>query len=425
MNASWPAFSATPTTCVSTVARPVSMISAPNSRTGSRPRRCAGEDRRQRRISSHSVSATATTTVRPWISSRTPATRRRVGDHQRVLGVRAHAVARREEHAQRLRHRRDVAERGDAPLGAALEPAGRERQQQVQQQRDRDRVGHRPERPQQVAVEQLQAAQRDADPDQRHQHARAVVGPAQPGVRADPDEAPRQDEPDVRDRGPARRQPPEVRRDHEQSDGDRQDDQARCRDGHTHERAAYRAETGRANRPHHPRRAARRLPAAAQAKSFRGKTSQGRMASVVVGDDGFVTRIRISYSAPCTDPRYRFPNVLRVEPPFDESTTEKVTEELDPARQARRRRPQPADGDDHRRAHRRGGRHRVLERDVQDPRRAHQGRRAARRLRAQARDVDGDRASIAPIVPSAAGARIASPSSARAITSRWISLVPS
>ena len=71
------------------------------------------------------------------------------------------------------------------------------------------------------------------------------------------------------------------------------------------------------------------LPAIAEAATgFRGKTSQGRMASLVVGDDGFVTRIRISYSAPCTDPRYRFPNVLRVEPPFDESTTGMVTEEL-------------------------------------------------------------------------------------------------
>jgi hypothetical protein len=70
------------------------------------------------------------------------------------------------------------------------------------------------------------------------------------------------------------------------------------------------------------------LPAAAQAKSFRGTTSQDRMASVVVGDDGFVSRIRISYSAPCTDPRYRFPNVLRIEAPFDESTIDSVTEEL-------------------------------------------------------------------------------------------------
>jgi hypothetical protein len=74
--------------------------------------------------------------------------------------------------------------------------------------------------------------------------------------------------------------------------------------------------------------AALALPAAAQADSFRGKTSQRRMASVLVGDDGFVSRIRISYSAPCTDPRYRYPNVLRIEPPFDEATTEAVTEEL-------------------------------------------------------------------------------------------------
>ena len=56
----------------------------------------------------------------------------------------------------------------------------------------------------------------------------------------------------------------------------------------------------------------------AEAKSFRGKTSQERMASMVVGKDGLVTRIRISYSAPCSDPRYRFPNVLRLEPPFDD-----------------------------------------------------------------------------------------------------------
>lgn len=69
-------------------------------------------------------------------------------------------------------------------------------------------------------------------------------------------------------------------------------------------------------------------PAAAEAKSFRGQTSQHRYASVVVGADGFVTRIRISYSAPCTDPRYRFPNVIRLEPPFVTSTPDDVTEEV-------------------------------------------------------------------------------------------------
>jgi hypothetical protein len=64
----------------------------------------------------------------------------------------------------------------------------------------------------------------------------------------------------------------------------------------------------------------------AEAKSFRGKTSQKRMASMVVGQDGLVTRIRISYSAPCSDPRYRFPNVLRIEPPFRTSTEDEVSE---------------------------------------------------------------------------------------------------
>jgi hypothetical protein len=67
---------------------------------------------------------------------------------------------------------------------------------------------------------------------------------------------------------------------------------------------------------------------AAEAKSFRGETSQKRFATVVVGGDGLVTRIRISYSAPCSDPRYRFPNVLRLEPPFDAATPDDVTEKL-------------------------------------------------------------------------------------------------
>jgi hypothetical protein len=68
------------------------------------------------------------------------------------------------------------------------------------------------------------------------------------------------------------------------------------------------------------------LTGVAEAKSFRGQTSQKRFASVVVGKDGLVTRIRISYSAPCSDPRYRFPNVLRIEPPFERSTPDEVAE---------------------------------------------------------------------------------------------------
>ena len=64
----------------------------------------------------------------------------------------------------------------------------------------------------------------------------------------------------------------------------------------------------------------------AEAKSFRGQTSQKRMASMVVGKDGLVTRIRISYSAPCSNPRYRFANVLRIEPPLETSTADEVSE---------------------------------------------------------------------------------------------------
>src|SRR5262245_38545710 len=62
----------------------------------------------------------------------------------------------------------------------------------------------------------------------------------------------------------------------------------------------------------------------AEAKGFRGETSQKRMASLVTGKGGLVTRIRISYSAPCSDPRYRFPNVLRIEAPFKTSSPDRV-----------------------------------------------------------------------------------------------------
>ena len=60
--------------------------------------------------------------------------------------------------------------------------------------------------------------------------------------------------------------------------------------------------------------------------AFHGETSQQRAASVLVAADGSVARIRISYSAPCRDPRYRFPNVLRFEPPFKTATPTDVTE---------------------------------------------------------------------------------------------------
>jgi hypothetical protein len=69
------------------------------------------------------------------------------------------------------------------------------------------------------------------------------------------------------------------------------------------------------------------LVGTADATSFRGKTSQQRYASLVTGADGLVTRIRISYSAPCASGRgSRFPNIFRFEAPLETSTVDDVTD---------------------------------------------------------------------------------------------------
>src|SRR4051794_21496994 len=70
------------------------------------------------------------------------------------------------------------------------------------------------------------------------------------------------------------------------------------------------------------------LVAPAAATSFKGQTSQQRHASGVTGPDGLVTRIRIGYSAPCTDPRYRFPNTFRFEAPFKRASVDAVTDSV-------------------------------------------------------------------------------------------------
>jgi hypothetical protein len=68
------------------------------------------------------------------------------------------------------------------------------------------------------------------------------------------------------------------------------------------------------------------LVGTADATAYRGKTSQGRPASVLTGADGLVLRVRIGYDAPCSDPRYRFKNVFRFEAPFGRSTVDDVRE---------------------------------------------------------------------------------------------------
>ena len=59
-------------------------------------------------------------------------------------------------------------------------------------------------------------------------------------------------------------------------------------------------------------------PPAAQAKVFRGKTAQGRNASVVVGSDSLVRRARVNWRARCRSGR--FVDRTDFERPLDSST---------------------------------------------------------------------------------------------------------
>ena len=58
------------------------------------------------------------------------------------------------------------------------------------------------------------------------------------------------------------------------------------------------------------------VPAAADAATFRGKTSQGRTASLVTGADGVPTRVRVSWRAPCKKPGFRATGGTRFQAPF-------------------------------------------------------------------------------------------------------------
>jgi hypothetical protein len=56
--------------------------------------------------------------------------------------------------------------------------------------------------------------------------------------------------------------------------------------------------------------------APADAKTFRGKTNQGRTASLVTGADGVPTRVRVSWRAPCKRPGYRATGGTKFVAPF-------------------------------------------------------------------------------------------------------------
>ncbi|MDA0163999.1 hypothetical protein OM076_27250 [Solirubrobacter ginsenosidimutans] len=56
--------------------------------------------------------------------------------------------------------------------------------------------------------------------------------------------------------------------------------------------------------------------APAEAKTFRGKTNQGRTASLVTGADGVPTRVRVSWRAPCKRAGYRATGGTKFAAPF-------------------------------------------------------------------------------------------------------------
>ena len=193
---------------------------------------------------------------------------------------------------------------------------------------------------------------------------------------------------------------------------------AGCGDGPAHERRAYGAQAPHADRSRaRPRARARARSRRPRASGARPRRSAWRRSSSA--PTGWSPGSGSATARRARDPRYRFPNVLRIEPPFDDLHADDVTETAQARRHAQRRRPQPSDGDRDGAPHRRRDGAESWSGTFKTRAVAHPRRQAARHVRAQARDLDGD-ADLAAATP-----RIASPSSARAITSRWISLVPS
>jgi hypothetical protein len=61
------------------------------------------------------------------------------------------------------------------------------------------------------------------------------------------------------------------------------------------------------------------VPTVADAARWRGKTRQGRLALVVTGSDGLVSKVRIRYRANCTDGKALTSGVMFL-PPLDSSS---------------------------------------------------------------------------------------------------------
>jgi hypothetical protein len=66
------------------------------------------------------------------------------------------------------------------------------------------------------------------------------------------------------------------------------------------------------------------VPSVAAATTFRGKTSQGRTASLVTGAGGVPKRVRVSWGAPCKKPGFRAIGGTTFTAPFTAATADMV-----------------------------------------------------------------------------------------------------
>ena len=68
------------------------------------------------------------------------------------------------------------------------------------------------------------------------------------------------------------------------------------------------------------------FPSAAVAKTFRGKTSQGRSASLTTGADGVPKRVRLRWSVPCKHAGFRASGGTGWTPPFTAATPDALSD---------------------------------------------------------------------------------------------------
>lgn len=66
--------------------------------------------------------------------------------------------------------------------------------------------------------------------------------------------------------------------------------------------------------------------AAADAKTLRGRTSQGRPASLITDANGVPTRIRVAWRARCKKPGFRVSDSTVFSPPFDAASPDAVSD---------------------------------------------------------------------------------------------------